>query len=88
MDYSNNTDKSIFFGEIVVGRVLEVRINKSVSNCQSFEVEFQGVFIFENEIMGNSRDVMPSVAFSGNVEVFSLELRESKVKRTITFLKV
>jgi len=68
----NISNKSIFFCKIIIGRILEVRVNKPISNSHTFEVYFQIVFIFENKIVRNSRNVVSSVTFSSNIKIFSL----------------
>jgi hypothetical protein len=68
------TDQFVLFGEGGIRWVLVIGADKSVTDGHTFEVHLKLILVDENKAVGNSRNVVTSIALTGDVEIFSLEL--------------
>jgi hypothetical protein len=67
-------DQLVLIGEIYISWILEVWINKAISDSHSLEVNFEVILVLEVEVVGNSWNVVTSVALTSDVEVRALKL--------------
>jgi hypothetical protein len=70
------SNKVVLESKCVISWILSIWINKTISNCHTFEINLQLVLVLEKEVMGDSRNIMSSITFTSDVKVFTLELRE------------
>ena len=75
-DSGSFADELVLKGEDIVLWILNQWVNETVTDGHTFEVDLQLILVLESEVMGNGWDVMSSVRFSSNVEIFILELWE------------
>jgi len=68
------TNKLILISESIILWVLEIWIDKSVSDGHTLEVELELVLVLEKEVVRNGWDVMSSITLTSDIEVFSLKL--------------
>ena len=70
----SSIDQLIFKREGIVSWVLEIRVNKSITNRKSLEVKFEVLLVLELEVVGDGWDVVTSVRLASDIEVLTLKL--------------
>lgn len=70
----DSTNELVLVSEGIVSWVLEIWVNKTISNSHTLEVGLQVVLVLESKVVRDSWDVMTSVRLTSDEEVFTLEL--------------
>ncbi len=70
----SGANEVVLVSEVRVLRVLLVRVDPPVSNCNSLEVHSQISHVVD-EVVGNGRNVVASVGFASDIEVSAFVLR-------------
>jgi hypothetical protein len=68
------TDQVILIGKCGVFRVLEIRVNPSVTDSDALEVQLE-VSGIVHQVVGNGGDVMAGITLTSDVEVSAHEFR-------------
>jgi len=55
---------------------LSIWVNETISDGHTFEIDLQLILVLEEEVVGDSWNIMSSITFTGDIEVFTLELWE------------
>jgi len=68
------SDELVLFGEVGIRWVLVIGVDESVTDGNTLKVELKLILMDENKAVSDGRDIVTSIALTGDVEVFSLEL--------------
>jgi hypothetical protein len=68
------TDELVLLGESVILWILKIWVNETISNSHTLEVHLEVVFVLEDQVVGDSWDVVTGIRLTSDIEIFSLEL--------------